>query len=106
MVYRVLARCAVSSSHRKVKISDFEEDRLFLGWPNLTLKDRKMIESRRLDRIGWDRDTTGSPPSTCLIRTCSLVGASASTFVRETGSCSYVSIAKTVRTSSRRGNLF
>ena len=68
MVYRVLTRCAVSSSHRKVKISDFEENRLFferqrfsidlkvvlkiLGWPNLTLKDHKMIESYRLDRIG------------------------------------------------------
>ena len=38
-----------------------------------------MIESRRLDRVGWDRDTTWSPPSTCLIRTCSLVGENAST---------------------------
>ena len=65
-----------------------------------------MIESCRLDRMGLDRDTTENPSSMCLIRTCSLVGASASTFVRETRSCSCVSIVQNNSRSYLLGDCF
>ena len=77
-----------------------------LGWPNLALKDHKMIESCRPDRIGWDRVTTGDPSSTCLFRTFLLVGTSASTFVWEKRSCSCVCIAQNNLRSYLLGDCF
>ena len=81
------------------RVQESQESPLKGGW-------LLMIESCRLDCMGRDRDTTENPSSMCLIRTCSLVGASASTLVRETRSFSCVSIAQNNSRSYMLGDCF